>query len=283
MSDLRQLMIRELELQRKSKHTITAYVTAVKQLAAHYNRSPDQISLEEVRDYLHYLITQRKLSNSSVNLKAAGFIFFYRRVLGQTSFSLKVDRKSSGRIFEPFSRQEISRLFECASSPKYRAIFMTAYAGGLRSAEVVGLKIQDIHSDRMLLHVRHGKGDKDRYTLLSQRLLDELRSYWWHCRPTDWLFPGRNGGHLQPSTVQSAFADAKVQAGITTDGGIHRLRHSFATHLLEGGVNLQTIKQLLGHKNLKTTSGYLQVTERHLKSLRSPLDLLDHPNDQDDQ
>lgn len=274
MSTLRTKMIRELELQRKSAHTIKAYVTAVEQLAVHFNRCPSKITREEIRDYAHYLITQRKLAHASVNVKLAGFVFLYRQVLGDANFNLKISNKPSGRLPEPFSREEIKRILATTENPKHRVMFMTAYASGLRSAEITALKISDIDSQRMLLHVRGGKGDKDRFSLLSQSLLTELRQYWSLYRPVNWLFEGHKQGHYHSKSLQEAFRKAKVRSRIKREGGIHGLRHSFATHLLEGGVDLISIQRLLGHTNVKTTARYLHVTQRHMKNINSPMDLL---------
>ena len=194
MTPLRQRMIHELELHRKSRHTIEAYVTAVAQLARHYGRSPEAISVEEIRDFLHHLITVQKAAFSTCNLKLAGIQFFYHHVLGQEQFSLRVPAKRSGRLPEPLSRNEIAKLFEVTSNLKHRTLLMTVYGGGLRVSEVVHLRPRDIHSDRMLIRVNQGKGRKDRYTLLSARLLEELRAYWRQYRPQqEWLFPGGNG------------------------------------------------------------------------------------------
>lgn len=274
MTPLRQQMIRELELQRKSKHTIDGYVMAVSQLAAHFNRSPDQLSHEEVRQFVHHMITERKLARSTVNLRLSAIRFFYRRVIGDMTFDLRIDRKGNGRLPEPLSRKEIQRLFDVTKNVKHRAMLMTAYGGGLRLSEVVHLQLKDIHSDRMLIHIRHGKGDKDRFTLLSQRLLDELRRYWQRYQPVEWLFEGQTGGAYSDGSLQSVFNKAKRLAEIKHGRGIHSLRHSFATHLLEGGTDLLTIGKLMGHRNLKTTARYLHVTNRHIAGIRSPLDLL---------
>lgn len=274
MSALRKRMIKELELQRKSPHTIKAYVAAVKQLAVHFNRCPTSISCKEVRDYIHHLITVKKLSVASVNVKLAGLVFLYRRVLGDAQFDLKIYSKPKRKLPEPFTRQEITRIFDATSNLKHRVMFMTAYAGGLRSFEVTQLQARDIRSDQMLIHVRSGKGDKDRFTLLSHRLLKELRSYWQQYRPGQWLFESNDGRQYAPKTLQSAFTNAKARAGVQRAGGIHGLRHSFATHLLENGMDIFTIKRLLGHTSMKTTSGYLHVTRRHMQSINNPMDLL---------
>lgn len=281
MSPLRQRMIRELQLQRKSPKTVAAYVTAVRQLAQHYARSPRAISHDEVREFLRHLIVERKLATSSVNQKLAGIRFLYRRVLGQTRFDLRIDRKRSGRLPEPLGRDEVKRLLAAVGNRKHRVMLMTAYASGLRVAEVVHLRVADIHSERMLIHVRAGKGDKDRYTLLSERLLKELREYWKEQRPRPWLFPNRQGAPLSVSCLQRVFYRAKARAGITHGHGIHCLRHSFATHLLEAGADLTVIGRLLGHRNLSTTARYLHVTSRHLQGIRSPLDLLRMPQAED--
>lgn len=279
MTPLRQQMIRELELARKSPKTIEAYVTAVAQLAAHYRRSPEAISLEEVRGFLHHLITARKLAFSSVNQKLGGIRFFYRHVLGRDDFALKVPAKRSGRLPEPLGRSEVARLIAATRNAKHRVLLMTCYAAGLRVGELVRLQPTDIHSERMLIRVDQGKGRKDRYTLLSPRLLEELRAYWRAARPGAWLFPGGDrSGPLPVATAQRVYYTAKARAGITHGHGIHSLRHSFATHLLEAGVDLPTIQRLLGHTSLATTAKYLHVTSRHLQGTASPLDLLRLPD-----
>jgi integrase/recombinase XerD len=278
MTSLRKRMIRELQLHRKSPRTVEAYVAAVAQLATHYGRSPEKISPEEIRDFLHHLITTRKLAYSSVNQKLAGIRFFWHEVLRHTKLDLRVPAKRSGRLPEAFSRNEIARLIDAATSAKHRALMMTCYASGLRVSELVHLRVEDIHSQRMLIHVRQGKGHKDRYTLLSERLLDELRAYWRATRPQPWLFLNRTAtGPMPAATVQKAFYAMKKRAGIQRGQGIHCLRHSFATHLLEAGVDLPTLQRLLGHTSLTTTTRYLHVTSRHLRSIRSPLDLLRMP------
>ena len=282
MTALRQRMIRELELGRKSPRTVEAYVTAVAQLAAYYGRSPERISIEEIRDWLHHLITQRKAAFSTVNQKLGGIRFFYRHVLGREDLNLRVPAKRSGRLPEPLSRGEIARLFQAAPNTKHRVLLMTAYGGGLRVSELVALLPQDIHSDRMLIRVNQGKGRKDRYTLLSPRLLEELRAYWREYRPGTWLFEGRDAGFpLAVATAQKVFGRAKERARIEHGQGIHSLRHSFGTHLMEAGEPLPTIQCLMGHTSLTTTAKYLHVTSKHLGSVRSPLDLLRLPHAQD--
>jgi integrase/recombinase XerD len=282
MTPLRAKMIRELELHRKSPSTIEAYVAAVVQLSQHYHRSPDRISVEEIRDFLHYLITERKVAFSTCNQKLAGLRFFYREVLGQPDLALRVPAKRSGRLPEPLSQSEVERLFEATTNIKHRMLLMTTYGGGLRVSELVHLELTDIHSERKLIRVNQGKGRKDRYTLLSVRLLEELRAYYRTYRPQRWLFPGADGTQpLAVATAQKAFDRAHERAQLEHGHGIHCLRHSFATHLMEAGVRLPVIQRLLGHSSLSTTAKYLHVTREHLGSVRSPLDLLRLPQDED--
>ncbi len=282
MTPLRECMIRELELQRKAPLTVDAYVKAVAQLAQHYGRSPDAISVDEVRDFLHYLITQKKVAFSTCNQKLSAIQFFYRHVLGRKDFSLRVPSKRGGRLPEPFSRGEIAKILDATRNLKHRALLMTAYGGGLRVSELVRLQLGDIHSERMLIRVNQGKGRKDRYTLLSQRLLEELRAYWRAYRPRPWLFPGRDPSRPLPAnTAKKIFTAAKQRVAIQHGHGIHSLRHSFATHLMEAGVALPVIQRLMGHGSLATTAKYLHVTSQHLAGVRSPLDLLRLPEDKD--
>jgi site-specific recombinase XerD len=275
-------MIRELELHRKSPNTIKAYVSAVVELAEYYGRSPEQLSIDEIRTFLHHLITKRKLAFSSCNQKLAGIRFLYKHVLGQQDFFLKVPAKRSGRLPEPLGRGEVRRLFDATRNAKHRVLLMTCYGGGLRAAELVSLQPQDIHSDRMLIRVHQGKGRKDRYTLLSAYLLEELRAYWTVYRPRRWLFEGRTAGvALTADTATTVFNTAKARAGITHGRGIHALRHSFGTHLMEAGVPLPVIQRLMGHCSLSTTAKYLHVTGKQLGRVQSPLDLLRTPTDTD--
>lgn len=279
MTPLRHRMIRVLQLQRKSQHTIKAYVTAVKQLADFHGRSPEDLDYTEVQDFFHHLITERKLAPASINTKLAGVQFLYSHVLGRDKFDMQIPRPRTHRLPEPLSRSEVKRLLEVTANIKHRVMLMAAYGAGLRVSEVVNLKVGDIHSDRLMLLVRQGKGGKDRYTLLSKRLLDELREYWRQYRPTDWLFVNRNGQPNSRTSLQLVYYKSRARAGITRGRGIHCLRHSFATHLLEGGVDLTMIARLLGHRSLSTTAVYLHLTSKHVQGVRSPLDLLPDPAD----
>jgi integrase/recombinase XerD len=278
MTPLRRKMIRELELRRKAPGTVHQYVQAVADLAEYYGRPPDEISYEEVRGYLHHLLIQRKLAASTCNVKVVALRFFYQEVLGQKNFELNVRCKRPGKLPEPLSRQEVVRLFEAAKNIKHRLLLMTTYAGGLRGSEVVRLQPRHIHSERMLIRVEQAKGGKDRYRLLSQALLEQLRNYWRTYRPGDWLFPNRaKTGPMSVDNARKMFYRVKARAGLKHGHGIHTLRHSFATHLLEADVRLPVIQILLGHNHISTTMRYLHVTEKHLSTVKSPFDLLRLP------
>jgi site-specific recombinase XerD len=282
MSPLRQRLIRELELRQYSPRTVECYVGVVAGLSRHCGRSPHLLSLEEVRSYLHHLLVERRLAAATCNLRAAAITFFFREVLGQTDFDLRMRRPHSGKLPEVYSQEELVRLFKGAHKQQHRVLLMTTYAAGLRLSEAIHLRPIHIHSERMLIRVEHGKGAKDRYTLLSPHLLAELRHYWKESRPGEWLFPNhKHTGPMVPETAQRAFSSAKHRAGLQRGRGIHTLRHSFATHLLEAGVDLRTIQILMGHRSLNTTALYLHLTEKRLGQLHSPLDLLRLPGSGD--
>ena len=279
MSELRDRMIRDMQLRRFSPRTHESYLSAVRDLAKHYKCSPDQLDNEQVQSYLLYLMNVRKLSWGTCDLRASALTFFYRTTLGRSASVFNIPpRQHAQRLPEIFSLQEVERLFDGTDNLKHRMILMTTYGGGLRLGEVVHLKITDIDSQRMAIRVEQGKGNKDRYTLLSLRLLEGLREYWRAYRPKLWLFPGdRPGKPLHDTSVQKVFNHAKLRAGIRKRGGIHTLRHCFCTHLLESGVDVRTIQVLMGHRSHQTTSRYMQVTRRHLANTPSPLDLLARP------
>ena len=275
---LRQRMLREMRLQSFAPRTIESYVESMIGLATYYHKSPAQLKLEEIRSYLDYLLSERKLARSTCNLRAAGITFFYRRVLGQENFDLKFRRKHSGKLPEIYSDLELIQLFDAARSRRDRVFLMTAYAAGLRLKEIRHLQPQHIHSQRQLIRVEQGKGQKDRYTLLSPRLLQELRDYWKEYRPGPWLFP--NAAKTEPlgeRQGQQIFEQAKRHAGLKRGHGLHTLRHCFATHLLEAGVDLRTIQLLLGHSSITTTTLYLHLTQKKLAQVQSPFDLLRMP------
>jgi site-specific recombinase XerD len=269
-------MIRDMQLRNFSPATQQGYLRAVAGLAKYYHRSPDVIAPEEIQDYIVYLLSKRKLAVGSCHAMITGLRFFYTITLKQDGASVQIPQiKKVTRLPEILSTKELERLFATARNLKHRLLLMTAYGGGLRVSELVHLKVTDIHSDRMMIRVEQGKGKKDRYTLLSKRLLGELRSYWQIMRPAVWLFPGiKRHKPLCARMAQHVYTQTVGRAGITRKGGIHTLRHCFATHLMEAGIDVRTIQLLMGHSSILTTVRYMQVTSKTLQGTQSPLDLL---------
>jgi integrase/recombinase XerD len=264
-----------------SERTRESYVAAVAGLAKHYGRSPDQVSEAEVQRYLLHLIEERKLAWSSCNVAVSGLRFLYHTTLKRREAQFDIPRaRAPQKLPQILSREEIARLIELTLNPKHRAILMSAYGAGLRVSELCHLKVGDIDSARMTIRVEQGKGAKDHYTLLSPRLLRELRRYWVGQRPKEWLFSATRDVN-QPigmATAQKIFYAAKRRAGIGKDCGIHGLRHAFATHLLEAGVDIHTIQRLMGHGHISSTLRYFHLADKHLAATASPLDLLDRPD-----
>ena len=279
MTTLRQQFIRELVIRGMAPKTQEAYVRAVRDLAVYYHKGPDLVTDDEIKDYLMYLAQGKKLARSSVNVAVNGMRCFFDLVL-------KRDCEALGRIIphcqkairrpRVYSIEELERLFTVGCvHPKHRAFLMTVYGGGLRLGEACRLKPAQIDSARMQIRVQDGKGHKDRYTLLSPRLLQELRDYYRMVRPQEWVFFGRDRNEPLPhATGQKIFYHAQQRAELPDKGGIHSLRHSFATHLLESGVEITAVQRLLGHSSLSTTSVYLHVRQERLAQIQSPLQLL---------
>lgn len=279
MSPLRQQMIDAMVLRGLARRTQQAYLSVVAQLAAHYHCSPDRLDAAQVKAWLLQRITERHLAYTTVNQAVCALKFFFDIVLGRTAEAIAIPyARTPQRQPEILSREELARLFEAAANLRTRTLLMMAYAAGLRVSEVCALRVADIDSapDRMCIRVVAGKGGKDRYTLLSPSLLEALRVYWRICKPRDWLFP-RTTDAARPfdvSSAQRAYYRARDRAGITKTGGIHTLRHAFATHLLEAGVDLATLAKLLGHGHLSTTQRYLHLARPGSIPHDSPLDLL---------
>jgi site-specific recombinase XerD len=258
-----------MQLRRLAAGTQAVYVRAVANLAEYYHRSPDTLTTEEVKGYLLYLVNSRRLDWSTVNVASAAIRFFYAETLGRTDVSRSIPpRRTPARLPQILSVEEVGSLFAATPNLKHRTLLMTAYATGLRVSELVRLKVADIDSSRMMIRVRAGKGDKDRYTILSAGLLEQLRIYWRAYRPTEWLFPGgRPGRPITRTTAGKIYRQARTRAGITKRGGIHTLRHCFATHLLEADVDVRTIQMLMGHQSIRTTIRYLQVRRHRLETV----------------
>jgi integrase/recombinase XerD len=258
-----------------SPHTQDAYVRAVAKLAAYYMTPPDRVDPEQVRAFLVHLVGQR-VSFSLFNQTRCALVFFYRVTLGRDwDFDRFPCQKQPKRLPIVLSPAEIAQFFAAIRRLKYRALFMAVYACGLRVSEVVALRAEDIDSKRMVLRVCQGKGMKDRYVMLSPKLLQILREYYKAFRPTATLFFGKGKGRpLDRGTVWRACRLIARRAGLSKRVTVHTLRHSFATHLLEAGVDLRTIQALLGHRSLRTTALYTFVSTERLAATPSPLDLL---------
>jgi len=282
VTHLRQLMLEELRRRNFADSTIRSYLHGVEHFSRYFHRRPDQLGPEHIREYQAALFTELKFSPNTVTLRLAALRFFYIQVLkrgwsiAETPYPKKVLH-----LPEILSQEEVARLIDAAEFSFHRILLMTLYATGARRAEVAHLKISDIDSQRMVIHIRGGKGRKDRDVMLSPKLLDALRVYWRGLRhkPTNWLFPG-NRWHTAsyPVTTKvlwTACQNAAQRAGLEHKHiHPHTLRHCFATHLLEAGADLRTIQMLLGHRDLEETTIYLHLSRSHLSATGSPLDAL---------
>ena len=279
MTMLRKQMDDAMVLRGFAVRTRESYLAAVNALAKHYWRKPDLLSEEEVQAYLLHLIVERRLAYSSVNQAACACRFLFGTVLKRPLDRFDIPMaKVPMTLPRILSREEVSRLFEHAANLRARALLMTTYAAGLRVSEVCALQLADIESapDRMCIKVRQGKGGRDRYTMLSPALLETLREYYRAYRPTTWLFPNSSGtGPIDLKTAQRMYCAARDRAGLGRQGGIHTLRHCFATHLLESGADIHTIQRLLGHGHVSTTMRYFHLAHHKLTGTTSPLELLD--------
>jgi site-specific recombinase XerD len=276
MGALRERMVREMQLREFSASTQTLYLTTLTDLARYHHRAPDTLDGTQVQDYLLYLTRERHLASSSVSVAASAIRFFYTQTVKRPEIAMAIPpRRKPRRLPHILSGEEVGRLLSGLHHPTHRAVLMTTYAAGLRVSEVVRLQLTDLDRERLMIRVDQGKRRTDRYTILSPRLLTELDRYAAGRCLTRWLFPARVGEHpMSPSTAQHIFVAAKARAGIQKPGSLHLLRHAFATHLLEAGVDLRTIQVLLGHASLATTSRYLHVTRQTLSAVQSPFDRL---------
>ena len=279
MSELRQRMIDQMTLRGFSPRTHESYLWAVTSLARYYKQSPDQLSAGQVRQYLLYLERERHLAWNTLNIAVSGLRFFYFDTLKWEPVKLEIPpRTTPKRLPEVLSREEVDRLISSIPNLKHRTLLMTIYAAGLRVGEAVALRVGAIDSARMTIRVVQGKGRKDRYTILAPRLLENLRQYWKQYHPKEYLFEGIDPQRpIHESVPQKVYNHAKLRTGIHKGIGVHTLRHCFATHLLEAGVDLRTIQTLLGHNSISTTMLYLQVRQQHIASHPEKFDLLALP------
>ena len=274
MTELREKMIREMELRNLSKNTQKSYLQAVSGLAKYYMQSPDKMSKEMIEDYLLYLKKEKGQALTTVGTAITGMRFLYNHVLGQEQLSPNCKfAKTPRKLPTVLTHEEIWRIINATDNTKHRLMLMTTYSAGLRASELLFLKAHHIDGKRMLIKVT-GKGGKQRYTLLSKILLPELREYYKTYRPEIFLFPAQ--GKNKPMTyesLRSVYNKARKKAGVKRGEGVHTLRHSFATHLLEAGYDIRKIQVLMGHTRLTTTMIYLHVSRETLAKIPSPLDL----------
>jgi len=270
-------MLEDLQIRQYSRTTIRIYLHAVTEFAQHFGKPPDRLGAEHIRQYQLFLVKEKKVSRPTFIQMVCALRFFYCHTLNR---KISMERipfpRRERKLPLILSREEVKALLEAPGNLRNRTVLATLYGCGLRVAEVTQLKVSDIDSARNVLQVRHGKGRKDRQTLLPAKLLELLRCYWRNQRPTDWLFPSADATRpISAKTVFLACRKAAQKAGISKPIHPHSLRHAFATHLLEAGVNLRTIQILLGHANLETTARYLHVADVAVRTTASPLDSLD--------
>jgi len=274
MSELRQRMLTDLRIRNYAERTQEIYITRVAEMARHFKRSPEELGHEEVRDYLRYLKEERGVSRSSFAQVVGALRFLYRETLQRPEMVPHIPYPRLKRRHPVvLSPEEVAGLLKAIRNLKHRTVAMVLYGAGLRISEALALELRDIDSGRMVITVRHGKGDADRQVALSVVLLEALRTYWRAYRPVRCLFPGRDPEKpLTSSAIQRALKAARVRAGIAKPAGPHVLRHSYATHLMEAGTDLRVIQTLLGHRSVRTTQIYTHVSREHVRRTRSPLD-----------
>lgn len=279
MTQLRQTMIRAMELKNLSKNTQRAYLAAVTGIAKHYQQSPAKITDKMIEDYLLYLKNEKGNAPNSCGSVLTGLRFFYNNVVQKQITVAYSIRKKPRKLPTVLTMGQVWKVICAPDNLKHRLILMTTYSAGLRASEVTALKPKHIESKRMLIKIEDGKGKKDRYTLLSKKMLTQLRSYYLNYRPKTYLFPSsfkkRKNKPLSYEAVRCIYEKARKKAGVKNGEGIHTLRHSFATHLLEAGFDIRKIQVLMGHARLSTTMIYLHVSRETLSKIPSPLDLID--------
>jgi integrase/recombinase XerD len=287
VTHLRKMMLEELQRRNYTENTTRSYLRTVEDFARRFRRSPDRLGPRHIREYQAELFQKRKLSPGTVAIRLAALRFFYSKTLKRGwSVAETPYPKKAHRLPTILSQEEVVQLIDAARGSFHRTILMTLYATGVRNAELTHLKVSDVDSQRMVIHVQGGKGRRDRDVLLSPKLLEELRQHWHRLRrkPSVWLFPGNHhhsgGQPIDTKTVWHACHEAAKRAGLKKRVHPHTLRHCFATHLLEAGADLRTIQILLGHGDLKETAIYLHLSQRHLHATASPLDSLQLKDEQ---
>lgn len=271
---LRERMMQEMQIRNFSYRTIKTYVDSISLLSKYYNLSPDLITIEQFKDFLHFYVTDKKCSTSAINQFISAFKILTQDVLGRDWEGINVKRpRREKKLPIVLSKDEVRQIIDSTTNIKHRCILSLLYSSGLRRAEVLALQPKDIDSNRMQVRVNSGKGKKSRYSILSRELLPMLRTYYSLYKPQKYLFEGQKKGEpFSESSLNKVFHKCLAKTSIRKDACIHSLRHSFATHLLEQGTNLKIIQMLLGHNSLKTTSIYLHVVKFDPSSLTSPFD-----------
>jgi integrase len=258
MTPLRQRMINAMHMHGFSPRTHDSYLAAVRDLAKFTRRSPDTLEPADLTRYFEHLVLERQLAPASVRLIYNGLRFLYLQVLAWPALDLEVTLpKRPQRIPGLLTRAEVAVILEACVKPRERTMLTVCYGCGLRLAEVLALRVADIDGERKLLRIEQGKGAKDRLVPLSPTLLEELRAYWRLYRPHELLFPGRTGGPLSPTLLQKAYTQAKRRSGVTKVGGLHALRHAYATHQLAAGLQVERLQRLMGHRSIQTTLRYV--------------------------
>jgi site-specific recombinase XerD len=276
MSPLREKMVRAMQLKNLSSNTQKSYLSSVTGLSRHYQKPPDKLTKTMIEDYLLHLIVDRGLGRGSCSTVVTGLRFFYNHVVTpRIPFTYSGGRKPK-KLPEVLAQNQVQRIINAPENIKHRLILKTAYSAGLRAGEVAALKPEHIERERELIKVVDGKGGKGRYTLLSKKLLSELDPYMHEFRPTTYLFPSSQSQQkLCYASIRKIYETARNKAGVKTGAGIHTLRHSFATHILEAGYDIRRLQLLLGHRYLSTTLIYLHISRRSLSKVSSPLDFID--------
>jgi integrase/recombinase XerD len=283
MPTLREKMKREMTLRGLASSTQTKYLKAVIKLQNHFKRSPAQLSTEDIKSFLFSISSHSPISASTYNIIIHGLKFFYEIVLDKKMVAINLPRKKEPqKLPDILSQAEVQRIIQATDNLKHKTILTLIYGAGLRASEAASLRVKDIDNTRSVIHIRQGKGNKDRYVLLSPLMLNMLRCYWKECRlkhpikksENDFIFLGPSGTSFSAVSIAAMYRRAKQSAGITKQGGVHALRHAFAIHALESNADLYTIKQLLGHASINSTVRYLRMTDKKLHMFKPPIEQL---------
>lgn len=260
-----------------SKQTINSYMSALKIFFKYISKNKlSQVSNDDIQNYMQFCREDRKYSNSALRQSIAAIKYFYVHILKENMpEALNIKIRKTNKLPIVLSRNEVIRLLKMTNNLKHKSILMMIYSAGMRLGELLNLKVSDIDSNRMKIHIQQAKGNKDRYVFLSPKMLDLLKTYFNEYKPKEYLFEGQKGNQYSAKSVQSVMKNALKKSGIRKQATVHTLRHSFATHLLEDGTDIRYIQQLLGHKKLETTQIYTHITSSALDKIKSPLDSLD--------